>query len=57
LVSIAQLATAGRSNRDIAQTLFITTHTVELHLTRAYRKLDITGRTDLARALPAPNPS
>ncbi|MDQ3762793.1 MAG: LuxR C-terminal-related transcriptional regulator [Actinomycetota bacterium] len=51
---VAELAAAGRSNRDIAQTLFITTHTVELHLTRAYRKLGITGRTDLARTLSAP---
>jgi DNA-binding NarL/FixJ family response regulator len=48
---VAQLAATGRSNRDIAQTLFITTHTVELHLTRAYRKLGITNRTHLARAL------
>ncbi|MGH3823236.1 MAG: LuxR C-terminal-related transcriptional regulator, partial [Pseudonocardiaceae bacterium] len=49
---VAELAAAGRSNRDIAQTLFITTHTVELHLTRAYRKLGITSRTHLARTLP-----
>jgi DNA-binding CsgD family transcriptional regulator/predicted negative regulator of RcsB-dependent stress response len=49
---VAELAAAGRSNRDIAQTLFITTHTVELHLTRAYHKLGITNRTHLARTLP-----
>lgn len=48
---VARLAAAGRSNRDIAQTLFITTHTVELHLTRTYRKLGITSRTDLASTL------
>ncbi|HEY2764602.1 MAG TPA: AAA family ATPase [Pseudonocardiaceae bacterium] len=44
---VAELAAAGNSNRDIAQTLFITTNTVEVHLTRVYRKLAISGRSDL----------
>jgi DNA-binding CsgD family transcriptional regulator len=44
---VAELAAAGRSNREIAQALFITTNTVEAHLTRTYRKLGITGRTGL----------
>jgi DNA-binding CsgD family transcriptional regulator/predicted negative regulator of RcsB-dependent stress response len=44
---VAELAAAGQSNRDIAQILFITTNTVEAHLTRTYRKLGITGRTAL----------
>ena len=44
---VAELAAAGQSNRDIAQTLFITTNTVEVHLTRTYRKLSITGRAGL----------
>jgi DNA-binding CsgD family transcriptional regulator/predicted negative regulator of RcsB-dependent stress response len=48
---VAELAAAGHSNRDIAQTLFVTTHTVELHLSRAYRKLGITSRAHLARTL------
>ena len=48
---IATLAAEGRSNRDIAQTLFVTTKTVETHLSRTYRKLDITGRTQLSSAL------
>jgi DNA-binding CsgD family transcriptional regulator len=47
---VARLAAAGHSNRQIAQTLFITTNTVEVHLTRIYRKLD-TGRSDLAARL------
>ena len=51
---VAELAAAGRSNRDIAQSLFVTTHTVELHLTRAYRKLGITSRTHLAHTLAQP---
>lgn len=44
---VAQLAAAGHSNRDIAQTLFITTNTVEVHLTRTYRKLGVSGRAGL----------
>ena len=48
---IATLAAEGRSNRDIAQTLFVTTKTVETHLSRTYRKLDITSRTQLSSAL------
>ena len=48
---VAELAAAGRSNRDIAQTLFITTNTVEVHLTRTYRKLRITRRAELQGAL------
>jgi DNA-binding CsgD family transcriptional regulator len=44
---VAELAAAGRSNRDIAQALFITTNTVEVHLTRTYRKLGVNGRADL----------
>jgi DNA-binding NarL/FixJ family response regulator/predicted negative regulator of RcsB-dependent stress response len=49
---VAELAAAGRSNRDIAQELFITVNTVEGHLTRTYRKLGITSRAGLAQALP-----
>jgi DNA-binding CsgD family transcriptional regulator len=52
---VAELAVAGCSNRDIAQALYITAKTVEAHLTRAYRKLGVTGRTGLAQALAAPN--
>ena len=38
-------------NRDIAQTLFVTVKTVELHLSRSYRKLDISSRTQLNQKL------
>jgi DNA-binding CsgD family transcriptional regulator len=48
---VADLAAAGRSNRDIAQTLFVTPKTVELHLTNSYRKLGIGGRAELADVL------
>ena len=48
---IAELASAGRQNREIAQALFVTTATVEFHLRNAYRKLGISGRPGLADAL------
>ena len=48
---VAQLAAAGLPNHEIAQHLFITTRTVEGHLTHAYQKLDITSREQLPAAL------
>jgi DNA-binding CsgD family transcriptional regulator len=39
------------SNREIAETLFVTLKTVEVHLGHAYAKLDIKGRAQLAAAL------
>jgi DNA-binding CsgD family transcriptional regulator len=50
---IAELAATGQSNREIAQSLFVTPKTVEYHLRNAYRKLDIQTRRDLAGALTA----
>jgi DNA-binding CsgD family transcriptional regulator len=50
---VADLAAGGASNREIAQALFVTTKTVEVHLTSAYRKLDIGSRVQLPRALTA----
>jgi DNA-binding CsgD family transcriptional regulator len=50
---IAELAAAGQSNREISQSLFVTPKTVEYHLRNTYRKLEIEGRRDLARALVA----
>ena len=48
---VARLAVDGLSNREIAQTLFVTIRTVEGHLTQSYMKLDIAGREQLAAAL------
>ena len=45
---IARLAAEGATNPTIAQQLFITTKTVEWHLTNAYRKLGIRSRDQLA---------
>jgi DNA-binding NarL/FixJ family response regulator len=48
---VAGLAAEGSSNRDIAQTLYVTPKTVEVHLSNAYRKLGIRSRRELAGAL------
>ncbi len=48
---VARLAATGAGNREIAETMFLTRRTVELHLTNAYRKLGIAGRDGLAAAL------
>jgi DNA-binding CsgD family transcriptional regulator len=44
---VAQLAALGHTNRQIANTLYITVSTVEQHLTRVYRKLGVPGRSAL----------
>jgi DNA-binding CsgD family transcriptional regulator len=52
----AQMAAEGRTNREIAQTLFVSLRTVETHLTHAYRKLAIRSRDALPGALVAREP-
>jgi DNA-binding CsgD family transcriptional regulator len=48
---VAEMAAAGPTNREIAQALFVTQRTVEVHLTSIYRKLAINSRSQLAAAL------
>ena len=48
---VAQLAASGRSNKEIAQALVVTVHTVEAHLSSSYAKLGIRSRTQLAGRL------
>ena len=45
------LVAKGLSNREVAQHLFLTVRTVEMHLTHAYRKLGVSSRRELGRAL------
>ena len=50
---VAQMAAEELSNKEIAQALFVTVKTVEQHLGRVYRKLDISSRRQLGAALGA----
>jgi DNA-binding NarL/FixJ family response regulator len=47
----AERAVEGRTNREIAQELYVTLKTVEGHLSRAYTKLGIDGRARLRELL------
>jgi DNA-binding CsgD family transcriptional regulator len=51
---VAELAVSGMTNRDIAATLFISPKTVEVNLSRIYRKLNIRSRVELYKALAPP---
>jgi DNA-binding NarL/FixJ family response regulator len=46
---VAELVAAGHTNREVAETLVLSVHTVEAALTQAYRKLGVRSRTELAR--------
>lgn len=50
---VAQLVAQGRSNPEVAQSLFVTRATIETHLHAVYRKLDISRREQLAAVLAA----
>ena len=48
---IARLVAAGQNNLEVAAALFLSRKTVEAHLTRVYRKVDVRSRTELAGVL------
>ncbi|HEX4724355.1 MAG TPA: LuxR family transcriptional regulator [Pseudonocardiaceae bacterium] len=48
---VAELAAGGMTNRQVAGTLFISTRTVEVNLSRVYRKLGIRSRAELGRRM------
>ena len=48
---VADHAATGATNPEIAQALFVTVKTIEMHLGNVYRKLDITTRSQLPRKL------
>jgi DNA-binding CsgD family transcriptional regulator len=50
---VAELAAQGRSNKEIAAELYMGISTVEAHLSRVYRKLDV-RRAGLAARLATP---
>ena len=55
---VAAMAAEGMTNREIAQALFVTLRTVEMHLSNGFRKLSISTRTQLPAALTAaPTPA
>ncbi len=50
---VAEMAAENLTNKDIAQALFVTPKTVEVHLSSVYRKLEISSRAQLPDALGA----
>ena len=48
-LQIALLVTEGRTNAEVGRALFLSTRTVEFHLSRAYRKLGVASRIELTR--------
>ena len=47
--SIAELVAEGMTNREAAERLFLSPHTVTFHLRKVYRKLGIDSRVELTR--------
>ena len=48
---VVELVAAGNTNREVAAALFLSTRTVEGHLSRVYAKLGVHSRVELARKL------
>jgi len=48
---VAELAAAGKTNRDVAAALFISPKTVEANLGRIYQKLGINSRSEVGRVI------
>ena len=51
---VASLAVRGLQNREIAQRLFMSSKTVEAHLTRIYRKVGVRTRVELVHSYRPP---
>ena len=54
---VAEYASQGLTNREIAQALFVTGRTVEGHLTSVFRKLQLQSRNEIAAVLEAESPA
>ncbi|HEX2422693.1 MAG TPA: helix-turn-helix transcriptional regulator [Actinomycetota bacterium] len=50
---VAELVATGGTNREVADALFVSVHTIEANLKRIYRKLGIRSRTELASTFPS----
>ena len=50
---VVELAAGGLANKEIARALYVTVNTVEVHLARAYAKLGVRSRAQLAKRLSA----
>jgi DNA-binding NarL/FixJ family response regulator len=50
-LEVARLAAEGKTNREIASTLYLSEKTVETHMSHILAKLDISSRTDIAAKL------
>jgi DNA-binding NarL/FixJ family response regulator len=48
---VAELVVDRRTNPEIAARLFLSNKTVETHLRNIFRKMDVTSRVELARAI------
>jgi DNA-binding CsgD family transcriptional regulator len=48
-LAVVEAITSGMTNREAAVHLFLSPHTVSMHLRHAFEKLDINSRVELAR--------
>jgi Response regulator containing a CheY-like receiver domain and an HTH DNA-binding domain len=49
--SVAELVASGQTNKEVAATLFVSVRTVEAHLSKIFRKLEIESRSELVSRL------